>query len=63
MLSELNSDARLLAVQSELEMLSFDKFIADHKVVVDATGLTKIVEHTDQLRPQRSPNFDQKTTR
>lgn len=57
MVREYDSDARRLAIQSELEILTMEKFMRDREITDDATGLAKIVEHINVLTPQGPPNF------
>lgn len=57
MITEYDSDAQRLAIQSELKILILENFMKNRKIVDDASGLTKIVEHVNVLTPQGPPNF------
>lgn len=57
MADEYDSDALRLAVQSELEVLTIETFMADRKITDEATGITQPVEHMNILTPQCPPSF------
>lgn len=52
MLLEYYSNARRLAIRSDLKILTIQQFMADNTIIDDAAGLTKIVDHINSLVPQ-----------
>lgn len=55
--SKYDSDARRLVVQSELEMLTLENFMAERNIFDNATRLFSIAEHINVLKPQCHPSF------
>lgn len=52
MTKEYNSDARQLQVQSTLENLRLDKYIAEHEITTQSKGLTRLGELIERLASQ-----------
>ena len=57
MIDEYDSDARRLAVQSELEMLTLHRLMVEKGISDEGVGLSKLVERINVLTPQCPPNF------
>lgn len=57
MVDEYDSDARQLAVHSELDRLSLDRVMKDQQIVDLDAGLTLLVDRINVLTPQCPPNF------
>ncbi len=62
---EYDSDSRQLQVHSTLENLRLDVFMATRSLTTESEGLTKLVEHIEQLVPQCPSGFrsDENKTR
>lgn len=56
MITKQNSDARRLAIQSELEILTMESFMKDRKIANDASRFAKIVEYINVLTLQGPSN-------
>ena len=54
---ECDSDSRQLQIHSTLEYLNLDAFMFVRCPTTHSNGLTKLVEHLEQLTPQCSPGF------
>ena len=54
---EYNSDSRQLQVQSTLEGLRLDSFMAANSLSTESEGLNKMVEYIERLAPQCPPGF------
>lgn len=57
MLKEYVSDDRQLHVKGTLETLRFRSFMSDKGLADVSEGLTKLVDHINELAPQLSPDF------
>ena len=57
MIHEYDSDARRLAVQSELEMMTLSRVMLNHDITDEGDALNKIVYRINILTPQCPPEF------
>jgi len=57
MVKEFDSDARQLAVHSELDRITLERVMAEAEITDTDSGLTALVEKINILTPQCPPNF------
>ena len=57
MIEEYDSDARQLAVQSELEKLRIEKYMKEKEITTVSEGLSSLVDRLNALTPQCPKNF------
>lgn len=57
MISEYNSNARRLGVQSQLETLTNEAYMTENEIADYVVGLAKVVDHISILTPQCPANL------
>lgn len=56
MINEYNRDARKHQIKGTLDTLRLGKFMAEHEISSPSTGLTRLVNHIEDLSPQSPPH-------